>query len=82
MLQIGCLKLGAADCVATLVLGMVQMAQTKRVINIRVIRFELMISTWKVEVIPLNYTRLFIKNKALSALTRHKLPPLPPMVQR
>ena len=37
-----------------------------------------MTSTWKVEVIPLNYTRLFIKNKALSALTRHKLPPLPP----
>lgn len=25
--------------------------------NIRVIRVELMISTWKVEAIPLNYTR-------------------------
>jgi hypothetical protein len=26
---------------------------------LQVIRFELMISTWKVEVIPLNYTCLF-----------------------
>ena len=27
--------------------------------GLRVIRFELMISTWKVEVIPLNYTRVY-----------------------
>jgi hypothetical protein len=27
---------------------------------LRIIRFELMISTWKVDVIPLNYTRYII----------------------
>jgi hypothetical protein len=29
----------------------------ENIINIRVIRIELIISTWKVEVIPFNYTR-------------------------